>query len=76
MGYSALSPRALGTRPRALWVYCHKSLQPWYNYYIIPRGALILVGDDLAIAMVIWLHLFNFMLHADIRVTCHWGFAH
>ena len=19
-------------RPRAQWVYCHKSLQPWYNY--------------------------------------------
>ena len=23
-----------GLRPRALWVYCHKSLQPWYNYYL------------------------------------------
>ncbi len=25
---------ALGLRPRAWWVYCHKSLEPYYNYNI------------------------------------------
>ena len=27
----------LGLHPQALWIYCHKSLQPWYNYYLKPH---------------------------------------
>ena len=35
-----------GLRPRAQWVYCHISLQPWYNYYIYT----VLLVEDLVLS--------------------------